>query len=93
MTRDSGAVGQSLSNLVDRLSQKMLEKDDPSSSVNELLLRLNSQFPGDVGCFCVYFMNHMILSPGQSMFLGPNLPHAYISGGKLNFYMYILHTI
>ena len=55
---------------------------DISSEEGELLLRLNSQFPGDVGCFCVYFLNHMWLDPGEAMFLEANLPHAYLSGGR-----------
>lgn len=27
-------------------------------------------------------MNYVILQEGESMFLGPNVPHAYIFGGK-----------
>ncbi len=78
MTRDTNIVKESLSALVGRLS-----KDENSSEdLKDLLLRLNSQFPGDVGCFCIYFMNHIILKPGQAMFLAPNLPHAYLDGGK-----------
>jgi len=53
-----------------------------SSCLGDLVLRLNTQFPGDVGCFCVYFMNYIILEPGEAIFLKANLPHAYLSGGK-----------
>ena len=49
-------------------------------SLEELLLRLNSQFPGDVGCFCVFFLNYLTLEPGQAIFLAANMPHAYLSG-------------
>lgn len=55
---------------------------DTSSCLGDLILRLNSQFPGDVGCFCAFFLNHVVLQPGEAMFLGPNLPHAYLSGGE-----------
>lgn len=27
-------------------------------------------------------MNYVILQEGESMFLGPNVPHAYIFGGR-----------
>ncbi len=57
--------------------------EDISNLEGELVMRLNTQYPGDVGCFCVYFMNHMNLNPGEAMFLEANLPHAYLSGGKL----------
>lgn len=48
-----------------------------TASHEDLLLRLNTEFPGgDVGCFCVYFLNIVNLAPGEAMFLGPNEPHA-----------------
>ena len=43
---------------------------EPVSSVVDLLERLNSQFPGDVGIFCTFFLNRILLKPGQAMFLG-----------------------
>lgn len=47
-------------------------------SVSELVSRLNRQFPGDVGCFCVLLLNYMSLKPGEAFFMGPNEPHAYL---------------
>lgn len=55
---------------------------DTSSSNGDLLLRLHSQYPGDIGCFSIYFLNYVVLEPGQAMFLGANEPHAYIYGGQ-----------
>lgn len=78
MTRDTNIVKESLSTLVARLTNNK----NSSEELADLLLRLNSQFPGDVGCFCIYFLNRMNLKPGQAMFLAPNLPHAYLDGGK-----------
>ncbi|XP_061576780.1 mannose-6-phosphate isomerase isoform X2 [Cololabis saira] len=51
-----------------------------ASSLGPLLLRLHSQYPGDIGCFSIYFLNLMVLEPGQAMFLGANEPHAYLHG-------------
>ena len=31
----------------------------------ELFLRLLAEFPGDVGCFVIYFLNLLTLSPGE----------------------------
>ena len=56
--------------------------EDISPYNGEVLLKLHREFPGDVGCFAVYFLNHITLQPGQAMFLDANLPHAYLSGGK-----------
>jgi mannose-6-phosphate isomerase class I len=54
----------------------------PGSKVfAELLPRLNGQFPGDIGLFVVFFLNLVVLQPGEAMFLQADDIHAYISGG------------
>ena len=63
-------------------------KDEAVQTENllpELLLRLHSQFPGDVGCFVIYFLNRIMLQPGDAIFMDAGLPHAYLSGGRLVF--------
>lgn len=47
---------------------------------SDLFWRLNSQYPGDVGVFCVFFLNYLRLQSGEAVFLAANEPHAYISG-------------
>lgn len=49
----------------------------------KLLLRLHQQYPGDIGCFAIYFLNLLTLKPGEAMFLEASLPHAYLEGGEL----------
>lgn len=71
---------EQLNLLVKRISQEAAAKKDTSSSCGELLLRLHSQYPGDIGCFAIYFLNLMKLKPGECMFLGANEPHAYLYG-------------
>lgn len=51
----------------------------------ELLLQLHQQYPGDIGCFAIYFLNLLTLKPGEAMFLEANVPHAYLKGGELRF--------
>lgn len=58
------------------------EGKDTSGSNGDLLLRLHSQYPGDIGCFTIYFLNLVKLEPGEAMFLGANEPHAYLHGGE-----------
>uniref|UniRef100_A0A674GGG2 Mannose-6-phosphate isomerase n=1 Tax=Taeniopygia guttata TaxID=59729 RepID=A0A674GGG2_TAEGU len=69
-----------LNMLVKRISQEAAEGKDTSGSNGELLLRLHSQYPGDIGCFTIYFLNLVRLEPGEAMFLGANEPHAYLHG-------------
>ncbi|KAF7701889.1 hypothetical protein HF521_001172 [Silurus meridionalis] len=69
-----------LNMLVKRVSEEEAAGKDVCSSNGELLLRLHSQYPGDIGCFSIYFLNRIVLHPGEAMFLGANEPHAYLSG-------------
>ncbi|KAN0124351.1 mannose-6-phosphate isomerase [Russula decolorans] len=48
--------------------------------VRKLVLRLNTQFPNDIGIFCSFLLNYVELSPGEAIFLGAGEPHAYVSG-------------
>ncbi|KAJ2809839.1 Mannose-6-phosphate isomerase [Coemansia furcata] len=49
-------------------------------SADALVHRLNAEYPGDVGVFCVFMLNVLRLVPGDAFFMGPNDPHAYIFG-------------
>ncbi|KAI4874317.1 hypothetical protein NFI96_013951, partial [Prochilodus magdalenae] len=69
-----------LNMLVKRVSEEAAAGKDTLGSNGELLLRLHSQYPGDIGCFSIYFLNRIVLEPGEAMFLGANEPHAYLSG-------------
>jgi mannose-6-phosphate isomerase len=62
-----------------------LDDERKEKLLTNLFLRIAADFPGDVGCWCIYLMNYVILKPGESMFLGPNVPHAYIYGGNNRF--------
>jgi len=48
--------------------------------LTDLIVDLSQQYPGDVGCFCPFVLNCFTLQPGESVFLAPNVPHAYLSG-------------
>ena len=56
----------------------------PSNGGNELanlVVRLNSQFEGDIGLFVLFFLNYVKLDVGEAMFLKADDIHAYLSGG------------
>ena len=56
----------------------------PSSGGQELadlVVRLNSQFEGDIGLFVLFFLNYVKLKVGEAMFLKADDIHAYLSGG------------
>jgi len=75
MESDKQAIAKQLEFLATRM-----EKGGVADLQPELFAKVNGEFPGDVGCFVIYFLNHLKLSPGEAMYLGPNVPHAYLSG-------------
>eukprot|EP00035_Acanthoeca_spectabilis_P023193 m.448212 g.448212 ORF g.448212 m.448212 type:complete len:419 (-) comp19630_c0_seq1:90-1346(-) len=78
MTQGAAVVKEQLAALVARVEQISADKQTP---LEALLIRLNTQYPGgDVGCFCIFFLNVVNLVPGEALFLGPNEPHAYLFG-------------
>lgn len=46
----------------------------------KLILRLEKQYPSDIGVLAAFLLNHVKLSPGEALYLGANEPHAYIYG-------------
>lgn len=75
------SIKNKLSNMVQNISKSDYEDNyKVSQEIVELFLRIHNQYPGDVGCFVIFFMNYMKMQPGQAVFLAAGLPHAYISG-------------
>jgi mannose-6-phosphate isomerase len=52
------------------------------SELAKVIVRLNSQFPEDIGLFVFFFLNYIKMEPGEGMFLKADDIHAYLSGGK-----------
>jgi mannose-6-phosphate isomerase len=46
----------------------------------DLVIRLDDQFPGDIGLFVLFFLNYIKLEVGEAMFLKADDIHAYLSG-------------
>lgn len=53
----------------------------------DLMIRLDGQFPGDIGLFVTFFLNYVKLEVGEAMFLKADDIHAYLSGGKSDHYL------
>jgi mannose-6-phosphate isomerase len=75
MTAADDVVKLQLAKLIARLGALANRSD-----LEKAILRIHVDYPGDVGVFCPYILNHFVLAPGEAVFLGPNEPHAYLSG-------------
>ncbi|KAF8782347.1 Mannose-6-phosphate isomerase like protein [Argiope bruennichi] len=65
--------------ILEYFKQKQFE-NPLCESIHDLFLRTYDQYPGDIGCFCLFFLNYLKLKPGEAIFLAANVPHAYLSG-------------
>jgi mannose-6-phosphate isomerase len=48
--------------------------------LSALVIRLNGEFPDDIGLFVMFFLNYVTMQPGEAMFLKADDIHAYLSG-------------
>ncbi|XP_064084597.1 mannose-6-phosphate isomerase-like [Macrobrachium nipponense] len=78
MTASKDAIASALSDYLQRLSS--LDSTKGNELLRDLFLTLHEKYPGDVGCFSIYLLNYFTLQPGEAMFLGPNVIHAYLYG-------------
>jgi mannose-6-phosphate isomerase len=59
----------------------LLSSREELSDAEQWFVRLTKDYPlTDVGLFGVFFLNLVTLSPGEAVFIGPNIPHAYLEG-------------
>eukprot|EP00775_Hariotina_reticulata_P009221 gene9221-9386_t len=79
MTCDADKVATAIGTLVQRLNQDAAAGRSLSSK-EQLVLRLNQQYPNDVGVLSAFFLNLVGLDAGEAIYLAANEPHAYVSG-------------
>ncbi|KAL1740042.1 RmlC-like cupin domain-containing protein, partial [Schizophyllum fasciatum] len=79
MTLPESTYGPKLLALVSRYKAGDLE-DGEQKDVAELVLKLDADFPGDIGIWCAFLLNYLTLEKGEAIFLGAGEPHAYVYG-------------
>lgn len=50
------------------------------TSKEELVLKLEKQYPNDVGVLAALLLNLVKLEPGDGLYIAANEPHAYLNG-------------
>ncbi|KAH7658477.1 Mannose-6-phosphate isomerase type I protein [Dioscorea alata] len=78
MSTSEEVVSESVSKLKHRLNTE--SKVRMLTEKEELALRLEQQYPNDIGVISSFFFNYVKLIPGEALHIGANEPHAYISG-------------
>ena len=60
---------------------RRLESSPCECSEEQWIVRLASEYPeGDVGLFSFFVLNLVTRIPGEGLFIGPSVPHAYLEG-------------
>lgn len=77
---DAEVAQNSLRAMIARVTAKQNSEGAAAGSLDALILRLHSQYPGDTGVFAPLLLNYLQLEPMQSFFMGAGVPHAYLSG-------------
>ncbi len=71
--------GSRLAEVLPRILAK-IERDAQRRSASSWVLELERQFPGDRGVLAPLFLHLLELMPGEAMFTGPGILHAYLEG-------------
>lgn len=79
MTAEESRFVPALKTLVERYRAGQM--NEAENGLADLVIQLHDQFPGDIGVFCPFVLNHVELEKGEAIFLGAGEPHAYVSGG------------
>ena len=82
MNAELSDIKQQLDTIIKRYRAGETNEGEDGDLV-KLVMKLNDQFPGDIGIFCAFVLNYVTLHPGEAIFLGAGEPHAYISGGTV----------
>ncbi|XP_047311267.1 mannose-6-phosphate isomerase 2-like [Impatiens glandulifera] len=78
MSASDSVVSKALSAIRSRLHES--SKEGKLTEKEKLVLKLEKQYPYDVGVIAAFLFNHVKLKPGQALYLGASEPHAYLSG-------------
>uniref|UniRef100_A0A1I8M7R0 mannose-6-phosphate isomerase n=1 Tax=Musca domestica TaxID=7370 RepID=A0A1I8M7R0_MUSDO len=75
MTADSSVIAACIDDIANNY-MTILEK----YHLHDIFKTINADFPDDVGVLSLFFVNLIHLQPGESIYLGANEIHAYLSG-------------
>ena len=79
MLAEKQEVTKCIKTLIERLNV-LKDKNELTDEQDILAMRLNEQYPDDVGVMCAYLLNYIKLQPGEAVYMAANEPHAYLDG-------------
>lgn len=61
-------------------ANRLAQEDGPHAGDYAAYAAIAHHYPGDPGVLAAMLLNHVRLQPGEALFLGAGIPHAYLSG-------------
>ncbi|MEV6565773.1 mannose-6-phosphate isomerase, class I [Streptomyces kronopolitis] len=61
-------------------ADRLAREDGPHAGDYAAYAAIAHHYPGDPGVLAAMLLNHVRLQPGEALFLGAGIPHAYLSG-------------
>ncbi|KUL33953.1 mannose-6-phosphate isomerase [Streptomyces sp. NRRL F-4489] len=83
LTAVLGAERHAVADTADRAASaaaQLAPKGGPYAAAYAACATLGHHHPGDPGVLAALLLNHVVLQPGEALFLGAGVPHAYLSG-------------
>lgn len=77
------APPEEVATMTDRLrrtARREAARPGPDRRHYDHVARLAAEHPGDPGVLVALLMHHVVLEPGEAVFLGPGTPHSYLRG-------------
>jgi len=74
------AARVSLIDAIVTAARSELDRGDWISDVLRTVLDLQQRYPGDIGVLGALLLNHIVLAPGEALYLDAGHLHAYVSG-------------
>ncbi len=68
-----------ITDVIDAIKRRILTGKQKTSR-QKLFLDLCSEYPGDIGLLCVFFLKLFRLQKGEAIYIPHGIPHAYIRG-------------
>ncbi|OIT38308.1 PREDICTED: mannose-6-phosphate isomerase 1-like [Nicotiana attenuata] len=78
MSASKDMIAEVIAKLISRLHIKYQARQ--LTEKEQVVLRLEKQYPADVGVLAAFLLNYVKLKPGEALYIGANEPHAYIYG-------------
>ncbi|MEZ0093485.1 mannose-6-phosphate isomerase, class I [Streptacidiphilus sp. EB129] len=80
LTTDQDTMACTVQQTVDALDLAAQTADAGSAAALRSYAAVGRAFPGDPGVIAALLLNHIRLQPGEALYLGAGVPHAYLSG-------------